>query len=86
MHTVQYHLSKVFAKLAISSRSQLDRVLPPARPPSVVHAPRRESHDGPARPAQLEYIRGATHPNGGVVALGHRRLSGIGAATAVPLA
>ena len=27
-HTVRYHLSKVFTKLAISSRSQLDRVLP----------------------------------------------------------
>jgi DNA-binding NarL/FixJ family response regulator len=26
--TVQYHLAKVFSKLAISSRSQLDQVLP----------------------------------------------------------
>ena len=32
--TVKYHLSKVFAKLAISSRSQLDRALPGDPPPS----------------------------------------------------
>jgi hypothetical protein len=32
--TVRYHLSKVFAKLAISSRAQLDGVLP-ADPPTI---------------------------------------------------
>lgn len=30
-HTVQYHLRKVFAKLGITARSQLDRVLPGGR-------------------------------------------------------
>ena len=34
--TVEYHLAKVFAKLAISSRSQLHRVLPPG--PAIVRS------------------------------------------------
>jgi DNA-binding CsgD family transcriptional regulator len=34
VRTVQYHLGKVFAKLGIGSRSQLDHVLPPDPDPS----------------------------------------------------
>ena len=33
--TVQYHLSKVFTKLGISSRSQLDRALLERKPPTL---------------------------------------------------
>jgi DNA-binding CsgD family transcriptional regulator len=37
--TVQYHLGKVFTKLGISSRSQLDFVLPPTGPPPQLTSP-----------------------------------------------
>jgi DNA-binding CsgD family transcriptional regulator len=33
--TAKYHLSHVFTKLAISSRSQLDRALPAGRDPAA---------------------------------------------------
>jgi DNA-binding CsgD family transcriptional regulator len=38
-HTVQYHLSKVFAKLGISSRGQLHRVLPAGPDPATPASP-----------------------------------------------
>jgi hypothetical protein len=37
--TVQYHLGKVFAKLGITSRGQLSRVMPSDRPPSSSWGP-----------------------------------------------
>jgi DNA-binding CsgD family transcriptional regulator len=39
--TVQYHLGKVFTKLGISSRSQLDRVYPPTPSPGPASPPAR---------------------------------------------
>jgi len=45
--TAQYHLSSVFTKLGISSRSQLDRVLP-AEPDTAGHASGSASWPGDA--------------------------------------
>ena len=63
--TVQYHLSKVFAKLGVSSRSQLHRVLPgliPVPPaPGGTPAASQGARQGPAqaRPAGCERDIGA---------------------------
>jgi DNA-binding CsgD family transcriptional regulator len=60
--TVQYHLSKVFAKLAISSRSQLDRVLPSGQ----AAIPQQET-GGQRNPAARQHqVRRGHHPQPGL--------------------
>ena len=56
--TVQFHLGKVFTKLAVSSRSELDRVLPATGPrPSRTSPPRRATRPGLATPAPAAHRR-----------------------------
>jgi DNA-binding CsgD family transcriptional regulator len=54
--TVQYHLGKVFTKLAVSSRSELTASCPATRPRSSrTSPPRRATRPGLATPAPQQY-------------------------------
>ncbi len=65
--TVQYHLGKVFTKLGISSRSQLDRVLPGDPEPGCRRFSRTARRHQPAD--ELLAIRVSLR-SGGLLALG----------------